>query len=98
MAEQLALADAPATATPAPSAWDAARAAYPGQKVARIIDLRRKEQAFVVIGEEGYGFLMDGSTHFIHVIADMTPQQHATVIAEYDAAWRDQQPDHERRA
>lgn len=92
MAEQLALADATLSAQPAPSAWKWAREKWPGRKIVRVIDLRQKQQAFVLIAEDS-GFLSDGATHFLHTPAtEMSPAQHAAIIAEYDIAWRDWRP------
>ena len=92
MAEQLTLADAPAAPPRAPSAWTWAREHYAGRKIARVIDLRHKQQAFVVINEES-GYLVDGSTHFLHTpAAGLTPDEETAALAEYDAAWHDWKP------
>lgn len=86
MSAQLELAEAPVQA---PSAWDWARIAYPGKLVVRIIDLRQKRQAFAVVEAEN-GFLVDGSTHFLHTFGTpLTPQQEDAITAEYDRLWHE---------
>ncbi len=91
MSEQLALAND--RSAPPPSAWDWAREHYQGKKVARIIDLPKRTQAFVVIEEEGYAFLMDGSTHIIGSHGGTpSPDEWDEIIAEYDRNWHEPEP------
>ena len=98
LAEQLGLEDAAAGAPPAspvPSAWDWARAKWPGKPVIRVINMASAKQAFAVLEAE-VGFLVDGSTHFINTPAGgLSTAQHDVLVAAYDEAWHEQ-PDHGR--
>jgi hypothetical protein len=87
MADQLDLAEAPAAAPRAPSAWKWARAKWPGRIIIRIIDLLEEQQEFAVLEFEA-GFLVDGATHFLNTPSGLGPNEEDAIVAEYDRRWQ----------
>ena len=86
MSGQLALEEG---APPAPSAWEWARAKWPGKVVIRVINIPTRKQAFAALEAEA-GFLVDGSTHYIGAPAgSLSPNDEAELVAECDRNWQD---------
>lgn len=87
MTEQLPLAEAAVAEAVAPSAWLSVRAARPGVRLVREINLDLEKQKFTEIPETALNFL-DGSTVMRPSIpGGRSAAQFDAIVAEYDRRW-----------